>query len=116
MSVHDVTNGLVGDELLRFRDISQGTRLGLSSLKHHDVIFELHNYRIVTPASGGEPVETVAKLFGSDGQCRCAATRTASARSTGRCSRRCAATRSTATSRRWRWRNQRSYIGRIRLR
>src|SRR5262245_23417740 len=73
MRVHDVTNRLVGDELLRFGDVSESTPLdvwsgALSGLEHHDVVFELHDHRVVTGASCGEPVKAVAKLFRSDGQ------------------------------------------------
>ena len=78
MRVHDVTDRLVGDQLLRFRDVGESTRLGLSGLEHHDVVLELDNQRIVTAGSGGEPVDTVAELFGSDGQSRCSAAATAS--------------------------------------
>ena len=59
MRVHDVTDRLVGDELLRFGDVSETTRLGLSRLEHHDVIVELHDHRIVAAGSRGEPVQAV---------------------------------------------------------
>src|SRR5262245_16999838 len=99
MRVHDVTDRLVGDELLRFCDVSESTRLGLSGLEHHDVVFELHDHRIVTAGSGGEPVKTVAKLFGSDHQRRWSAT---AARTTGCAGRRRAATGTAAAGRRCR--------------
>src|SRR5262245_62471028 len=98
MRVHDVTNRLVGDELLRFGDVSESTRLGLSGFEHHDVVFELYNYRIVAAISGGEPVEPIAEFFGSDGHSRCPPTDT------------------TTTCRRWRWRSSCCDICRIRLR
>ena len=44
----------------------------MSGLEHHDVVFELHDHRIVAAGSGGEPVKAVAKLFGSDRQSRLA--------------------------------------------
>ena len=102
MRVHDVTDWLVGDQLLRFRDVRETTRLGLSGLKHHDVVLELHNHRIVTAGSSGEPVEAVAELFGSDHQ--------RSGRTTSR------SATSAATAGRCGCRSQRCDIGRIRLR
>ena len=66
MRVHDVTDRLVGDQLLRFGDVGETTGLGLSGLKHHDVVLELHDHRIVTAVSGGEPIEALVELFRSD--------------------------------------------------
>src|SRR5437667_3183609 len=103
MRVHDVTDRLVGHQLLRFGDVGETTGLGLSGLQHHDVVLELDDHGIVTAGSGGEPVEAVAELFGSDGQSGRGATGSTAA--TG-----------TTTSRRWRWRSQGCEIGRIRLR
>ena len=104
MRVHHVADRLVGNELLRFGDVRESARLGLSGLEHHDVILELHNHRIVAAGSGGEPVEAVAELFGSDGQRRRGAAPT---RATGGTATACG---------RGRRRHQRGDIGRIRLR
>ena len=68
MRVHHVADWLVGNQLLRFGDVGERTRLGLSGLEHHDVVPELDDQRIVAAGSGGEPVEPVAELFVSDGQ------------------------------------------------